>query len=125
MRRIWSRNGVMDGLGLRTFDASTFENTLEQLIPHLSEQNHCSYSVVGPINSPRHLASRHQMHSPSHEKPEHFLDDLVASYRHGYPHSRPVHPFPLHLTAIQQRHRHHLSSQNGLRGRYEARSSVL
>ena len=98
--RIRSRNGAMDGLGLRTFDAATFETTLEQLMPHLSEQNHRSYSAAGHMNSPRHLASPHQIHSPSHEEPDHFLDDPAAAYYHNYPHSpmarhsRPGAPVP-------------------------------
>jgi hypothetical protein len=97
--RIRSRNGAMDGLGLRTFDATSFENTLEQLVSHLPEENHRSYSVA-QINSPRHITSPHQVHSPSHEEPDHFLDDPAAAYYHGYPHSpmathsRPGAPIP-------------------------------
>ena len=98
--RIRSRNGAMDGLGLRTFDAASFENTLEQLISHQPEQNPRSYSAAGHINSPRHATSPHQIHSPSHEEPDHFLDDPAAAYYHGYPHSpmashsRPGAPIP-------------------------------
>ncbi len=97
--RIRSRNGAMDGLGLRTFDATSFENTLEQLISPPPEQNHRSYSTT-QINSPRHLTSPHQIHSPSHEEHDHFLDDPAAAYYHGYPHSpmathsRPGAPIP-------------------------------
>ena len=67
----------MDGLGLRTFDAATFENTLD-------EQNHHSYLAVGHINSPRHLVLPRQIQS-SHEKPGPFLDDPAASHYRGYP----------------------------------------
>ena len=74
-----------DGLGLRTFDAATFENTLEQLMPHLSEQNHHSYLAVGHINSPRHLGCLTKSIRPAHEEPGPFLDDPAASYYHGYP----------------------------------------
>ena len=90
----------MDGLGLLTFDAATLETTLDQFMPHLSEQNHRSYSVAGHINSPRHLASPHQIHSPSHKEPDHFLDDPAEAYYHNYPHSpmtshsRPGAPIP-------------------------------
>ncbi|KAI9455775.1 hypothetical protein BJY52DRAFT_1278510 [Lactarius psammicola] len=84
--RIRSRNGAMDGLGLRTFDATTFENTLEQLMSLPPEQNPRSYSTT-QINSPRHITSPHQIHSPSHEEHDHFLDDPAAAYYHGYPHS--------------------------------------
>ncbi|KAH9068291.1 hypothetical protein EDB83DRAFT_2378183 [Lactarius deliciosus] len=97
--RIRSRNGAMDGLGLRTFDAASFENTLEQLISPPPEQNHRSYSTT-QINSPRHFTSPHQIHSPSHEEHDHFLDDPAAAYYHGYPHSpmathsRPGAPIP-------------------------------
>jgi hypothetical protein len=98
--RIRSRNGVTDGLGLRSFDAASFENTLEQLKKGpLVEQNHRSYP--GPeIHSPRHLNSPHQIHSPSHEEPDHFLDDPAAAYYHGFPqspmasHHRPGAPIP-------------------------------
>jgi hypothetical protein len=96
--RIRSRNGVMDGLGLRSFDAANFGNTLEQLKTPLLENNHRSYP--GPqINYPRHVNSPHQIHSPSHEEPDHFLDDPAAAY-YGYPqspmttHLRPGAPIP-------------------------------
>ena len=91
--RIRSRNGATDGLGLRSFDTASFENTLEQLKSPVVEQNHRSYPA-NQINSP------HQIHSPSHEEPDHFLDDPAAAYYHGYPqspmatHSRPGAPIP-------------------------------
>jgi len=91
--RIRSRNGVTDGLGLRSFDAANFENTLEQLKSPLPEQNHRPYPA--PVNSP------HQIHSPSHEEHDHFLDDPAAAYYHGYhpqsptaTHPRPGAPIP-------------------------------
>ena len=97
--RIRSRNGVTDALGLRSFDAATFENTIEQLKSPQPEQNHRSFPV-GQFSSPRQVHSPHQVHSPNHEENDHFLDDPAAAYYHGYPqspmtgHSRPGAPIP-------------------------------
>jgi hypothetical protein len=92
--RIRSRNGVTDSLGLRSFDAASFENTIEQLKSPQPEQNHQPYPVP-QINSPRQIHSPHQIHSPNHEEHDHFLDDPAAAYYHGYPHSpMATHPRP-------------------------------
>lgn len=97
--RIRSRNGVTDALGLRSFDAASFENTIEQLKSPQPEQNHRPYPVP-QINPSRQIHSPHQIHSPSHEEHDHFLDDPAAAYYHGYPHSpmathsRPGAPIP-------------------------------
>jgi hypothetical protein len=92
--RIRSRNGVTDSLGLRSFDATSFENTIEQLKSPQPEQNHQPYPVP-QINSPRQIHSPPQIHSPSHEEHDHFLDDPAAAYYHGYPHSpMATHPRP-------------------------------
>ena len=97
--RIRSRNGVTDALGLRSFDAASFENTIEQLKSPQPEQNHRPFPV-GQFSSPRQVHSPHQIHSPSHDEHDHFLDDPAAAYYHGYPqspmatHSRPGAPIP-------------------------------
>ena len=89
--RIRSRDGVTDVLG-RSFDATSFENTIQQLESPQPEQNHRPYPVP-QTNSPR------QIHSSSHEDNDHLLDDLDAHY-HGYlqspmaTHPRPGAPFP-------------------------------
>ena len=62
----------MDGLGLRTFDVASFEHTFEQLI-------------TGRIHLRRQINSRR--HTPSHEEPDHFLNDPVAACLDAYPHS--------------------------------------
>jgi hypothetical protein len=96
--RIRSRNGVTDALGLHSFDAASFGNTIEQLRSPQPEQNHRSYPIP-QIHSPRQIHSPHQIHSPSHEE-HHFLDDPAAAYYHAYPqspmatHSRPGAPIP-------------------------------
>ncbi|KAI0287226.1 hypothetical protein BC826DRAFT_1045767 [Russula brevipes] len=101
-QRIRSRNGVTDALGLRSFDATSFENTLEQLKSPLPTQNHRSYPSPH-ANSPRQATPLHQIHvhSPSHEEHDHFLDDPAAAYYQGYhpqspvaTHSRPGAPIP-------------------------------
>lgn len=97
--RIRSRNGATDGLGLHSFDAASFGNTLEQLKSPLPEQNHVPFPAP-QVHSPRQINRPHQLHSPSHEEPDHFLDDPAAAYYHGYPHSpmathsRPGAPIP-------------------------------
>ncbi|KAI0260896.1 hypothetical protein BC834DRAFT_897936, partial [Gloeopeniophorella convolvens] len=97
--RIRSRNGATDQLGLRSFDAASFDRTLEQLKSLPPEHHHRSYSAP-QINPARNVNSPHQVHSPSHEEPDHFLDDPAAAYYHAYPqspmsaHSRPGAPIP-------------------------------
>ena len=74
----------MDGLGLCMFDAVSFEHTLGQFILHQPDQNHQPYSSA-QINSPHYMTSPHQIHSLSHEEPDHFLDNPAAAY-YKYPH---------------------------------------
>jgi hypothetical protein len=71
--RIRSRIGAMDGLGLRTFDSAAFQDMLEQLIGHQPDQNHQRPYSSAQIDSCRHMTSPHQIHSPSHEEPDHFF----------------------------------------------------
>ncbi|KAN0129983.1 hypothetical protein V8E53_012137 [Lactarius tabidus] len=87
--RIRSRNGAVDGgpgLVLHKFDPAAFQHTPEQLIGQRPDQNQRLYSSA-QINSPRHMTSPHQIQSPSHEEPDHFLDNSAAAYYHGYRHS--------------------------------------
>ncbi|KAH9962452.1 hypothetical protein BC827DRAFT_1267057 [Russula dissimulans] len=93
--RIRSRNGAMDGLGLRSFDTASFEDTLDQLKSSLPELNRRAFAAP-QIHSPRQVNSPHQIHSPSHEEHEHFLDDPVAAYYHGFPHGFPQSPMATH-----------------------------
>ena len=56
-------------------DLTSSENSLEQFMSHPPEQNQLRRS-----NSPRHITLPNQIHSASHEGPDHFLDDPGTAY---------------------------------------------
>ncbi|THH17590.1 hypothetical protein EW146_g3265 [Bondarzewia mesenterica] len=104
--RVKARNGSTDQLGLRTFDSTVFENTVDMLripnsaSPALQGQRHQHSYSEGQFD-PR-IQDRYQMHQSHPEDSEHFLDDPAASYYQNYPyspqsshsHSRPNAPIP-------------------------------
>ncbi|KAI0059355.1 hypothetical protein BV25DRAFT_1918591 [Artomyces pyxidatus] len=96
--RVKNRNGSTDQLGLRTFDATVFEHTVEKLkipnapTPDQPEQHH-PYAQV-PQGGQSHLRQPHL------EDVDHFLDDPAGQYYQNYlhspqsTHSRPGAPVP-------------------------------
>jgi hypothetical protein len=111
---IQSCNSVTDGLGLHLFNPANFENTLGQLKMPLLGQNQQLY-LATQITTSHHSSVPHQIHSPSHEEPDHFLNDPAVAY-YGYPQSPMVThshldasilPTPQSHTAA---HHHHLLS---------------
>lgn len=91
--RIRARNGSTDQLGLRTFDAAVFENTIDKLRitdpgsppPHTLHQRAHSQSYYDPRH-PGDMPLSSLRHAQHADESEHFLDDPAASYYQNYQH---------------------------------------